>query len=1069
MNFKLLRMLKGVVMLSLLFCASSYAQVKKITGKVTDSSDGGALPGVNVSIKGKPSNVSTNADGVYTIQADPATDVLVFSYIGFTRQTITLAGKSTLNVSMASDNKDLDEVEIVSIGYGTQKRAHLTGAVETINIKSIEDIPVGSLSAALRGQAPGISVSGGYSRPGDDAAITIRNPQSFAKDGPQGAGTPLYVIDDIIRTSADFNLLDASEVESISILKDASAAIYGIQGANGVIVVTTKRGKKGETRISYGVSVGSSDAIQLPEMMSGYDHATYLNDVLQTQKNYLIQPNGDFKDPNNGNTTRITGYYSPDELEYFKNNSTKWLNEAWQKAMVTRHTLNISGGSDKATFFAGASYVNQNANFEGINTDKWTFRASSDIKLAQGLQLGLSLSGDLSSNRRFFFKQGSESAENDFLTLLGNPEFVPYYVNGLPVLINSRTNNTESFHFFEAQRSDNFTQNRGTGFNVLGNLQYAIPFIKGLNAKVSFSKNLDNNFGKQYGTFYDVYSFSMLGENKHIYGGDVLSTTRLKNGDRVRISPSYGDSYQLNGSLNYAREFGKHSLSVLAVYEQNESQFDAVDGMIEGIIVGGLPNQNYGTGAMTSTETQTEFGRLAYAGRVNYAYDNKYLLELSVRADATVNFPPGNRWGYFPSVSAGWILSEESFLKDKIKGVDFLKIRASLGFLGTDNTRGYQYLVNYAKETSKSPVFGGNGNVAPSFKTNNAISNPNLSWDENTKMNAGLDAKFLSNKLSFSVDGFLDKRRNMLSSRTSSVPAVIGAKVPTENYAKVNSFGYEVSLGWRDVIGKDWSYNVSSFLSWSDNKQLLFDQDAGKYGTYLDGMGLSSDRGKYGYEYLGMFRSKAQVDDFMAQNPGYKLFGKAPEPGMLYYKDIRGPFNKATGQFDGPDGVITEDDQDFLTNKADNHYGLGLNFGASYKTFSLSVVMGMSFGGQGSTEGAARKKAQSYSNKPAFWSDHWTPENPNAAFPAPEYEDSYDKESAFWFKSSYSFRISNFNLSYTLPQNVVQKIGINNAKVFLVGTNPINFFNPYSYRDNAGAYNVYPNLRTFSLGLNVGL
>lgn len=1066
MNVKRLSKFSWALLFMILACTTLYAQERKVTGKVVDKTSGQPIPGVNVSIKGKPSNVSTNADGKFTIQINGNADALVFSYIGYLRQTILVGTQSNIDVSLASDNKDLEEVIVV--GYGTQKKTHLTGAVETIDVKQIEDIPVGSLSAALKGQVAAVSVSGGYGRPGDNASIVIRNPQSFAKDGPQGAGNPLYVIDDVIRTPEDFNLLDASEVENISILKDAAAAIYGIQGANGVIVVTTKRGKKGQTNISYGASVGVSDATKLPDMMSGIEQANYLNDYTQSQYGYLIQPNGDYTDPLTQKTSRITAYYTPDELDYFSNNSTDWLKEAWQSAVVTRHTLNISGGSDKATFFAGASYVNQNANFDGINTDKWTFRASSDIKLTQGLQLGLSLSGDLSNSKRFFYKQGSESTENDFLTLLGNPEFVPYYVDGLPVLINSRTGNTESFHFFEAQKSDNFTNNRGTGLNVLGNLQYAVPFIKGLNAKVTFSKNLDNNFGKQFGTFYDVYRFSMLGENKHIFGGDVLGTTRLRNGDRIRISPSYSDSYQFNGSLNYSRTFGKHSLSVLALYEQQESAFDSVDGMVEGIIIGGLPNQNYGTGVNTSTEVQTEFGRLAYAGRVNYSYADKYLLELSVRADANVNFAPGRRWGYFPSLSLGWVLSEEDFLKDKVKGLNFLKLRGSVGFLGTDNTKGYQYLVNYSKETSKSPVFGGNSNVGPSFRTNNSIANPDLSWDENTKFNAGLDAKFLSNKLSLTIDGFLDKRRNMLSTRSSSVPVTIGAKVPTENFAAVNSFGYEVSLGWKANITKNWNYYVNSFLSWSDNKQLLFDQSAGYLGTYLDGTGLSSDRGKFGFEYLGMFRTQADVDGYLASNPGYKLFGKAPEPGMLYYKDIRGPYNNATGQYDGPDGVITEDDQDYLTDKADNHYGLGLNFGTSYKNISLSVVMGMSFGGQGSVEGAARKRAETYSNKPAFWSDHWTPENTNAAYPAPEFSDTYDRESSFWFKSSYSFRVTNFNLSYGLPQKVAQRIGINSAKVFLIGTNPINFFNPYNYRDNASAYNVYPNLTTFSLGVNVG-
>ena len=385
-----------------------------ITGTVKDSK-GEPLAGVTVKIKGTTTATSTDANGTFRINLPLGDETLVFTYLGFKTKEVKVNSQTSLNVSLEEDAKSLEEVVVV--GYGTQKKIHLTGAVETIDVKAIEDIPVGSLSAALKGQVPALSVSGGFSRPGDNASIVIRNPTSFAKDGPQGDGNPLYVIDNIIRTPSDFNLLDASEVESISVLKDAAAAIYGIQGANGVIVVTTKRGGLGQAKISYSGSVGISDATQLPDMMTGIEHATYLNDY-----NFSRGRDEDHAD-----------IYTPDELEHFKNNSTDWLAQAWQSSYITRHAINISGGTEKATFFAGGSYVNQNANFEGINTDKWTFRASSDLKLTKGLQLGLSLSGDLSTNRRYFYKQGSESAENDFLSLLGNPEFVPYYINGLPV------------------------------------------------------------------------------------------------------------------------------------------------------------------------------------------------------------------------------------------------------------------------------------------------------------------------------------------------------------------------------------------------------------------------------------------------------------------------------------------------------------------------------------------------------------------------------------------------------------------------------------------------------------
>jgi len=1030
---------------------------KNITGTVKDA-QGKPLPGVVVKIKGTNTATSTDTEGVFRLNLPLGNETLVISYLGYKTQEIAVNGQSQIQIQLLEASSDLTEVVVV--GYGTQERKHLTGSIATIDVKAIEDIPVGSLSAALRGQIPGVGISGGYARPGDNATLTVRNPTFAVKDG--GRTEPLYIIDDIFRTSEDFNLLDASEVENISILKDAAAAIYGIQGSNGVVVVRTKRGKAGAPRINYGVSVGAADATMLPKMMTGIEQATYLNDYTRASKNYVADGNsGYLADP---------AWYSPDELEHFRNNSTDWLKEAWQTAYTVRHTLNVSGGSERATYFAGASYIDQSSNFDGINTKKWTFRASADVKLNKGLTLGFSLSGDLSKNERYFFKQGTESADNDVKSLIGTPQFNPYYVNGLPVLLtNGNTGSIDGTHFFEVQRLNNFTNTRNNGLNVQATLNYEVPFIKGLKAGLNFSKNLDNTFGKQFGTRYNVYQFSMLGDKKHIYGGDVLKAVSIPNGDRVRISPSYRDSYQMNGTLNYARKFGKHEISVLGVYEQVESESDLVNASREGVLLGGLPNQQYATGINLSDETQTEFGRMAWAGRVNYSYADKYLAEFSYRGDASVYFAPGNRWGYFPSLSLGWVMSEESFFKNNIKAIDYLKIRASVGLLGIDNTKNYQYNRNFTLSTGKGAVFGGNSDRPLSINPNIALANSNAKWDDNTKYNVGIDAQFLKNRLSFTADGFLDHRYNQLTTLTSSVSLLIGAAIPTENFGTANNFGYELSLAWKDKIGKNWGYNVNTFLSWSDNKLIRLDQPIGNIGTFLDNSGRSSDRGVLGYKSLCIFRTQAEVDDFMAKNPNYRAFGEIPKPGMIKYQDIRGP-RDANGQFTAPDGIITENvDYEYLTPKASNHYALGFNFGGNYKSLSLSVVMGLSWGGQAAIESSAVKRATATSNRPEFWSDHWTPENTDARYPNPFYANNYDRTTDFWFVSAFTFRMTNFNLSYGLPEQWATKAGLKSAKVFLVGTNPINFYNPYSYKDNTSAYDVYPQLRTFSLGLNIGL
>lgn len=1029
---------------------SAFAQTgKTITGNIKDAASQ-PLPGANIIIKGTKIGTVSNSEGNFKLTLSQGNETLVISSVGYQSREVAVNGQNFVAVTLDDDVASISEVVVV--GYGTQKKVSLTGAVAAVDMKAIQELPVGSLSAALQGQMPGVSVSGGTSRPGENAQITVRNPIILSKDG--GTLRPLYVIDNVVRTEEDFNLLDASEVEAISVLKDAAAAIYGARSNQGVVVVSTKRGKVGAPKFSYSGSLGISDAAMLPKMMNGFEHATYLNNL-----NFAA-----------GRTATDPLIYTQDELEHFKQNNYNWLETAWKPSSVMRHALNVSGGNDRATYFAGITYNAQNANFDNINANKWTFRASTDITVAKGLKTGLSLSGDLYDKRMYYLKQGGENPENDMKALLYTPQFNPPYVNGLPVLLSNagNVNTVDAFHFFEVQNSDNYTRTRNTGLNVTANIDYEIPFIKGLKARVLFAKTLDNSFGKQYGTKYNVYSFSMLGQNKHIYGGDILRTVTLNNGDRVRINPSYNDTYQFNGYLNYDRQFGKHHVSAIAFFEQSETNFNSVAAMAEGVIIGGLDNMRYATGTQTANETQSESGNLSYAGRINYNFANKYLVEIAARYDASTNFAPEYRWGFFPSISAGWVISDEQFFKNNVSFVDFLKFRGSLGFMGGDATKAYNWLTSYSIQTGKGAVFGGNIDRPLIISPNNTMSNRQARWDNNTKYNFGIDAQFLKNRLSFGFDAFYDHRYNMLTALTSSVPLLVGATLPSENYASVDGFGYEISLGWSNKITSDWSYKINTFLSWSDNKQLKVDVDKGKLGTYEDPIGKSTDMGVQGYRYLGMFRTQQDVDSWLEKNPNYTIFGAAPKPGMLYYQDIRGPKN-ASGQYTAPDGKITDADLDFLTKKANNHYGLGFNVSTTYKNLTVSAVMGASFGGQAVVESSARSQATLTANRPQFWADHWTPQNTQAAYPSPYYRDAYNVVSEFWFVNALSAGMRNFNISYNLPAQASKKLGLNNLKVYLVAVNPFNFYNPYSYKTYSGSYDAYPTLRSFSLGLNLGL
>lgn len=1056
--YKLLSKRSFILLLSLLSCFTIFAQQKVVTGTVKDA-DGKPVEAVTVGIKGTNTNVVTNANGAFSITVPSNQSVLKISSTGFNYAEINVGTKTNFSITLQKDTKELEDVVVVA--YGTQKRTHLTGSVGTVDMKRVEDLPVGNLSEALKGQIVGVNVSGGFARPGEPATITIRNPVFYSKDG--GSKDPLFVIDDIIRSKADFDLLDATEVESLTVLKDASAAIYGILGSNGVIIIRTKRGRPGGPNITYSGSYGNANAATMPKMMNSFEQATYLNDYLGGSKLW-----------DTAATAALAGYYTPDELDYFRTHSTDWLSMAFHSAFDMRQTISVSGGTDKATYFAGLTYNENNSNFDGLRFKRYSFRSSSDIKLGTGVKLSIGISGEIGDKKNTFNKQGNESLDNDWKTLVTQSPFWTPYINGLPIAIpGAGTNsNINNYHYFAVHSLNNYTSSYNSTLNFQGQLSYDVPFIKGLHASLNYNKNIANSWGKQYGTKYNVYNFNTLGTHGHILDTSYSSVLTLSNGDRVRLSPTIINAYQLNATLNYDRTFGKHQINILAGYEQSETFADGLNGEVDGVVVGGLDNQNFATVAVLSNEPTSEAGRMAYIGRINYSYANKYLLEVLLRADASQNFAPENRWGFFPGFSAGWVISEENFFNHASNKVNFLKLRGSAGYLGLDATKPYQWLRSYAIQTGKAAVIGtGNADRGLAVVSNVELANRAVHWDNVDKYDIGLDARFINNHLSTSLDGYLDRRSNMLSALTASPSLLIGATLPSENIRKTNNFGYEASVNWRDHISKDWSYNFTANFSWSDNKAIIVDQPVGNVGTYLDIANQSDDLGLFGYRSLGMFRTQSDVDAWLAKYPNYKILGNVPKPGMLYFQDIRGP-KDASGKYTPPDGTITADDQDYLTKKQNNHYGLGLNWGVSYKSLSLNVVMGMSWGGIATVESAARKVGNNaFVNRPEFWADHWTPTNTNAKYPSPFYAFDYDLSTDFWARSSYTFRVTNFNLSYTLPQQIIKKAGFNNARIYLIGTNPINFFNPFKdYKDNInGSFDVFPVLRTYTLGLTFNL
>lgn len=1067
------------------------AQTRTVSGVVTGDK-GETLPGVTIKVKGSSTGTQTDIDGKYSLKVTSLQNVVITAtYIGYAYQEKTLrGGEVNADFKMMPSATDLNEVVVV--GYGEQKKIHLTGAIAVVDTKQIQDIPATDLASTLRGQLPGVSINGGNTRPGiNTSSITVRNPTFFVKDAT--LTQPLYIIDDIFRDQTAFNSLDQTEVESISVLKDAAAAIYGIQGSNGVVVVRTKRGTAGQVKVNYSGTYGTSGAVALPKMLNGVQQATFLNDYYATGQiagGHTIDPHGYI---DGSATNKLTTYYTPDELDNFAQpgNSTDWLRYAFKNATLQRHTLSASGGTDKATYFAGATYVKQTSNFAGAQADRWTYRASVDAKVANGLKVAISLSGSISNDFKYYFKQGGESPDNDFKILTSAPMFTKFYYNGLPVLITgaagtpSNTNLLEQFNYFAALDLHDYTLSKPTVLNINPTVTYDVPFVKGLKLTANYNRQITNQYGKQVGTNYLAYQFAGLGENNHIIGGNIINTVTQKNGDIVRLNPVFYNTYEASGTLSYNRKFGKHEITFLGLYEQQEAYNEGVQAYVEGLLPGGYDNQNFAIGAMTSSQAGfiSQSGRQAYAGRLNYNYANKYLFEGLMRADGTYFFAPGRRWGYFPSFSLGWVASEEGFFKRNVKFMDFLKVRGSIGFLGTNAIKTISYAENYNfGQQSKAAVFGGNGDRGLAIFQNVALANDQIRWDNDTKINGGLDMQFLKNRLGVTIDGFYDHRYNMLATLTSSTPLVVGAAVPAENYAQINGFGYEVSVSWKDQIGKNLSYYVSPWVAWSDDRVVKVDQAAGLAGTFQDAIGQSEDRGVFGYKYAGFFRTQAEVDSYLAAHPGYKINGTVPKPGMLYYEDIRGQKNPAApGGYNGPDGIIDANDQTYLTSRQNNHFSGGFNFGGSYKNFTLQVVTSLGWGGMGAYESEALSPFKAYSNatqianRPILWTpgNYWTYSNPDAALPSPYWisknSGSNDLTSDFWFKSSFQFRMTNLNLSYALPKSIVSKLGVSSIRAYVNCVNPLNFYNPYSYRDNGvGTYETYPLVKSYTFGLNVG-
>lgn len=1109
---KLQRLLASLlVIFAIAVPGALYAQVT-VSGKVVDVKTNEPLPGATVKVKNDNASTTTDANGLFSLQAPSAESVITITYVGY-GVFETKAGTGNLSVKMESISTDLNDVVVV--GYGSQKLKKVTGSVVAVDLKKLEDMPVPTITDALRGQVPGLNVTGGNGRPGALPSLNIRQQFNWGKDG--GNQIPLVVIDDVIQVDPQtglpsldrFNLLDLSEVESITVLRDASAAIYGTRASQGAIIIKTKRGKSGPPRIRYSGKFETNDAVSHGKVMNAYEYGLHVNR---------------FGRAAGWNDNQL---FSDAELERMKSLNYDWLMNDWERAGAMQHSLDVSGGSDRATYFIGGSYFTQGANLGTQDYKRYGFRAGSDITVASGLKLGATIAAFNSNVEKSFTKvtvsDGSYAIggeQNDYNVLLHMPKYIPwiYNIDGVDRYVSpalgphrlgnvSGNNSIANTNYYALLNNGSGTRTKQFGYNANFSVQYDVPFIKGLSAKVSYA--ISQNAGASDQIMMPVLLSRASNSNTadhHLYDAVSWDNPVLnKSNSRVTYDNTTGSSEQINFFVSYDRDFGNHHISAMYSGERAKNQWENRYQIYDNPIPGAYNGTSVSAGTLNGGNTitfRTESGTLSYLGRVSYDYKSKYLFNFVFRSDASTVFAPENYWGFFPGVSAGWVISDENWFKEKVGFMDYLKLRASIGKTGNSNIKAWKWMQLYKAETDKGMGFGSNGGGLTTGITPEVSPNRNVKWDRTIQRNFGIDFSVLRNRLSVSVDQYFNTSKDMLMVMTGAigVPISVGGAFAEENYGGLKWWGTEISATWRDQIGKKVNYSIGMNFGTGDNKiTKYFDQpfDYPSEMTTRKEIGQSTFSPIWGFRTWkhtsggdGILRTDADIDAYWAYLTDLAVKsgipGAAPKyleitdkselrKGMLAYEDVSGVLDANTRTYGGLNGSIQESEDFVKLRKNSKSYSVNTNLSVSYGGITLMAQLVTSWGGWNEIDYLKQgtSSTQTIWAQPIYLNDMFDPvDNPNGKYPnLAYYEDFGGTQSDFFQISSFRMFVRTLSIGYAIPRDWAKKAHLESARIFIAGNNLWDFFNPYpkKYRNMYDSPNIgYPTLRTWALGVNLG-
>ncbi|MDO6440299.1 TonB-dependent receptor [Cyclobacterium sp. 1_MG-2023] len=982
------------------------AQQRTITGTVSSSDTQETLPGVNILIKGSTQGTATDIEGKYSIQVPSSDAILSISFIGFQTQEIVVGNNSIIDVSLEPELSALSEVVVV--GYGTQKRATVTGAISSISSEQIRALPVPNLASTLQGRAAGVSVTNSGA-PGTSPIVRVRG------IGTVGNNDPLYVIDGV--PAGGLNQINPADIESIEVLKDASAAaIYGSRAANGVVLITTKKGQIGTAKVTVDSYYGTQTAWKQLDLLNRDQYLDFGRDLLA-----------------NGGEPAPQRF---DDLGEFANVNTDWQAEMFRSAPVQDHNIAISGGNESVLYNVSVGYFKQEGIMRGTDFERVSFRSNTDFNINDRISIGQTLTFAYSDRANEPFSGGRSQIEHIV-------KQVPY----IPVRDASRLGGFRSPDRVDGSDPENpvlnaeLKTNRQQDFKILGTGYINVDLYDGL--KYKFLVGLDIGIGTQ-----DIYTprFDAGDFNFQPFASIQQNRTTF-------VSPL------ISNQLSYDKTIGKHTISALAVLEQQTFKQSGLTGNGQNYLTNdvrvlqGIQNQ-------TTSGNKTEYALISYIGRINYDYGQKYLISASVRRDGGSRFGPSNKWGTFPSLSLGWRLSEESFMAD-MTAVSDLKLRASYGETGNDRIGDYVY-----QGTINSNFFYNFAGSLQGGSTISSLANANLRWETTIMKNIGLDLGLLNDKVNFSLEWYDNTTEGMILG--VPIPPSLGYDgAPVANVGNVSNKGLELTAGYRKYSG-DLQFSIDGNIGFVNNELTSLGSGNTIFGPGFQGDQMTfTEEGQpiayfYGWEMDGIF----QQGDDISQQPN-------ASPGDIRFKDING------------DGTISDADRTKLGHYLPD-FTYGLNLSANYKNFDMTLFMQ---GVQGNeifnllrfhTEGMTR-----LFNAGVGVLDRWTPTNPTNDFPRAVSGDPNRnaRASSRWIEDGSYFRLKNLSIGYTIPSQALESFSkgyISNIRVYLSSQNLFTLTNYSGYDPEIAVrtgvdstlgtgidYGQFPAARTLMAGLQL--